>query len=272
MAPVTIIATRAEVFSPSPRPSPWPPASLRCLSGVFWRDHPRLQALTAPLPPAPIQGGFNGEVGVTIVASSAEDTVYDGESNRELVVFVEDLEPPGILVSKSTLSMREGGAGAYQVALATAPLSPVTVAVAVSWGSGQPHGVAVAPTSIGFAAGEARVWKTVSLDVAYSEGFIGDAQAVLTHSASSADVLYDSAAAVGAPPVEVGLTVLEQDRVGVCLGDCAQVTKHDHLFHGDEGLVEMPIEVLSADKVGRQALQPRIAARCRAAAWQCHIH
>lgn len=205
------------------------------------------------------QGGFNGEVGVTVVASSAEDTVYDGESNDELVVFVEDLEPPGIQVSKTAISLREGSATAYQVSLATAPLSPVTVTVALSWASGQPHGVAVAPTSVSFAAGESLVWKTVSLDVAYSEGFIGDSEAILTNSASSADVFYESANAVGAPPAEVALTVLEQDQIGVCLGSCVQVTRFDYLFYGTRkerrralrsaGVVEMPYEVLPASAV-----------------------
>lgn len=205
------------------------------------------------------QGGFNGEVGVTVVASSAEDTVYDGESNDELVVFVEDLEPPGIQVSKTAISLREGSATAYQVSLATAPLSAVTVTVALSWASGQPHGVAVAPTSVSFAAGESLVWKTVSLDVAYSEGFIGDSEAILTNSASSADVFYESANAVGAPPAEVALTVLEQDQIGVCLGSCVQVTRFDYLFYGTRkerrralrsaGVVEMPYEVLPASAV-----------------------
>lgn len=212
------------------------------------------------------QGGFNGEVGVTVVASSAEDTVYDGESNSDLVVFVEDLEPPGIQVSKTALEMPEGTQTAYQVSLATASLSPVTVTVALSWASGQPHDLAVQPTSLTFAAGEAQVWKTVSLDVPLSEGFIGDSEAVLTHSASSADVFYDSTNAVGAPAVDVVVSVLEQDRVGVCLGSCLQATRYDHLFYGDGGdrrrslsavgVVEMPHEVLSGNKVRSSGWAP----------------
>jgi hypothetical protein len=86
--------------------------------------------------------------------------------------------------------------------------------------------------------------------VASSAGFVGNSEATLEHSAASQDIFYNSAAELGAPPVNVGVSVLEKDRVGVCLGDCVQVTRYDYMFDGsDLSAVAMPHEARAGSEV-----------------------
>lgn len=231
LAPVTITFTDASgqlVFAP---------ASIEVSPGL---NSVTAQSVTVQA----TAGSFSGEVVVVASVTSTGDDMYDGVT-EELVVYEEAAQGQAILLSRSELSLEEGGEAVYQVALATPPLEEVTVSIGLTWTDGQPRNIVFEPANITFPAGEALTYQTVQLTLPPTEAFLGDGAAFLTHTASSADPRYSSTSGIGARPQELELTVSDSDAVGVCLGGCKNYTPYELFFvDGDQG-VPTPYEVVA---------------------------
>lgn len=90
----------------------------------------------------------------------------------------------------------------YQLALATAPSSDVTVTTSTSWLEGLPKELQ-GGLNVTFASGEALVWKRVSFVVPYNVTYLGTALLGITHAALSSDRLYNTGMPQAAPALEV---------------------------------------------------------------------
>ena len=183
-----------------------------------------------------IKGGFTGEVPVTVTVGNTLDALYDGVTNSELVVYVEDNTPPEVLITSSVSALQEGSTATFQVALSTPPTSDVTMELGPSWSSGLPHGAVIDPTTLVFPAGESQVYRTVSVTVPYSEEYRGDSALAVVPVLTSDDPFYDSGSGSGAmtTPPEIVFSVKDVDEVGVCLANCLASTPEEMLFTGTE--------------------------------------
>ena len=196
-----------------------------------------------------MQPGFNGSVGVLVSSSSSDDLQYDGLTNAELSVYVEDRTLPEVLVRSSTSEMHEGSLVTYEVALSTVPSSDVNLAIHLVWVSGLPFDMTVTPQVVVFPAGQQTTYQTVSLELPYDPSFLGDSAVEIKHTAISDDPYYDSLSGTGIAGKALPITVHDIDRVGVCLARCTGITRYDIVFtRGEEdGIVDTPYEVVTGE-------------------------
>ena len=172
-------------------------------------------------PPSLAFTAANWDTPQTVTVSAAEDdgdTAADaavvrhvasgggyGAVSADLAVSVAENDAPGLVLGAgASLSVPEGGAGAYTVALATQPAGPVAVSVAKAPG-GSPD-VAVSPSVLAFTALDWRSAQTVTVTAAEDDDAVADT-ATVRHRASGGG--YGSVAA------EVAVTVAEGDRAGL---------------------------------------------------------
>eukprot|EP00873_Tetraselmis_striata_P025523 jgi/Tetstr1/445787/TSEL_033434.t1 len=202
--------------------------------------------------------GIAGRLPVTVIASSEVDDAYHGLENNQLSVVVIDPRPPEILASRRLKSTQEGQVVEYQLALATAPSSDVTVTTSTSWLEGLPKELQ-GGLNVTFASGEALVWKRVSFVVPYNVTYLGTALLGITHAALSSDRLYNTGMPQAAPALEVRLSVDDVDQVGVCLKSCLDIDSYDVQFYGTgydgdgDEVVSTPYEISPID--GRVELE-----------------
>ena len=123
----------------------------------------------------------NGSVKVTVKTG----TGYTVGSTDSAKVTVNDDDPapgtPGLVISRNTLSVSEGGTGSYTVKLQTAPTGTVTVNIASNNAD-----VTVSSASLTFNANGSNLWntaQTVTVSAAQDNDDANDS-ATLTHTAS----------------------------------------------------------------------------------------
>eukprot|EP00873_Tetraselmis_striata_P014349 jgi/Tetstr1/434613/TSEL_023704.t1 len=137
-------------------------------------------------------------------------------TGRQLLAASLGAQGQAILLSRSELSLEEGGEAVYQVALATPPLEEVTVSIGLTWTDGQPRNIVFEPANITFPAGEAT-------DLTKRQHERDRSKAAGSWNSRFSD----------------------SDAVGVCLGGCKNYTPYELFFvDGDQG-VPTPYEVVA---------------------------
>ena len=140
-----------------------------------------------------------------VAASSADE--FDAVSIAGVAVTVTDNDTAGATVSKTTLTVAEGGSGAYTVVLDVQPTSDVVINVTKS-GSDD---VTVSPATLTFTTSNWSTAKTVTVAAAQDADAVNDA-ASIAHAvdASRSANEYDAVTIAG-----VAVTVTDDDTAGV---------------------------------------------------------
>ena len=145
-----------------------------------------------------------------VVASRSADE-YDAVSIAGVAVTVTDDETAGVTVSETTLTVAEGGSGAYTVVLDVQPTSDVVINVTKS-GSDD---VTVSPATLTFTTANWSTAKTVTVAAAQDADAVNDA-ASIAHAvdASRSANEYDNMTIAG-----VAVTVTDDDTAGVSVSE-----------------------------------------------------
>ena len=139
-----------------------------------------------------------------VAASSADE--FDAVSIAGVAVTVTDNDTAGVTVSKSTLTVNEGGSGSYTVRLNTQPASNVVIGVTKS---GSPD-VTVSPATLTFTTSNWSTAQTVTVTASQDADAVNDAAAIAhavdaSQSANEFDVVTIAGVAV---------TVTDDDTAG----------------------------------------------------------
>ena len=127
---------------------------------------------------------------------------------RTVAVTLADNDERGVVVSKTALTVSEGGSARYTVVLESEPTAAVTVEVTGHAGTD----LTVRPTSLTFTAMDWAVAQTVAVSAAEDDDTLADPEVVLSHAVSGGD--YADATAGG-----VTVTVLENDAPTLAIAD-----------------------------------------------------
>ena len=163
----------------------------------------------------------NWSVEQTVTVSAAEDddaladdpvtlthTVsggdYAGLAGGEVAVTVSEDETAGVTVSRTAMTVAEGGSDTYTVVLDTPPSADVTVAIGGHSGSD----VSPNPASLTFTPSNWSVEQTVTVRAAEDDDALADDPVTLTHTVSGGDY-------AGLAGGEVAVTVSEDETAGV---------------------------------------------------------
>ena len=122
-----------------------------------------------------------GDTGTLSVKVTADDGNSGAVSDTFDIVVSAAPGTPGLVISRNTLGVTEGGTGSYTVKLQTAPTGTVTVAIVSNNAD-----VTVRPSSLTFNANGSNLWntaQTVTVSVAQDNDDVNDS-ATLTHTAS----------------------------------------------------------------------------------------
>ena len=159
---------------------------------------------------------------VTVLAAADGDTANDsatlthtasgggyGSVTGDVAVTVTDNDTPGLVLDPTSLTVAEGGSGAYTVALATEPTGNVTVTVAGASGDvtvDTNPGMDGDQSTLTFTTGTWSTAQTVTVSAGQDNDTTNDS-ATLTHSASGGGY--------GSVTGNVAVTVTDDDTVGV---------------------------------------------------------
>ncbi len=145
-----------------------------------------------------------------VVASRSADE-YDAVSIAGVAVTVTDDETAGVTVSETTLTVAEGGSGAYTVVLDVQPTSDVVINVTKS-GSDD---VTVSPATLTFTTANWSTAQTVTVAAAQDADAVNDA-ASIAHAVDAARSAneYDNMTIAG-----VAVTVTDDDTAGVSVSE-----------------------------------------------------
>ena len=145
-----------------------------------------------------------------VVASRSADE-YDAVSIAGVAVTVTDDETAGVTVSETTLTVAEGGSGAYTVVLDVQPTSDVVINVTKS-GSDD---VTVSPATLTFTTANWDTAQTVTVAAAQDADAVNDA-ASIAHAVDAARSAneYDAVTIAG-----VAVTVTDDDTAGVSVSE-----------------------------------------------------
>ena len=186
-------------------------------------------------------------------ADAADDTTnithgafgadYDGVPIAAVAVTVTDDETVSVEISDSTLTVMEGGAGAYTVTLTSEPVGG-NVTVTPSIATGTDLTLSPAAGGLTFTAGNWNVAQMVALSTAEDDDAVDDA-VVITHAATGAD--YDAA-----PAVTVAVTIDDNDNVGVTVTP-------DTLALNENEFATYTVELTSAPSIGEVTVTPSSA-------------
>ena len=144
-----------------------------------------------------------------VAAQSANE--YDAVTIAGVAVTVTDNDTAGVTVSKTTLTVNEGGSGSYTVVLNTQPTSNVVISVTASGNTD----VTASPATLTFTTSNWSTAQTVTVRAAQDADAVNDA-ASIAHAvvaASSADE-YDAVSIAG-----VAVTVTDDDTAGVTVSE-----------------------------------------------------
>ena len=135
--------------------------------------------------------------GTTMWVADREDDKLDG---AKLYAYA---MPPGVIVDPTSLTVAEGGSGAYTMALNAAPTADVTVDITAG------SDVSVDPTSVTFDSSNWSAAQTVTVSAAHDDDAADDTVTLL-HSASTTDSDY-----LGISVADVPVTTTDDDSAGV---------------------------------------------------------
>ena len=198
-AEVTVTVARATTGSPDTNLSVKTGASLTFTTSNWNTDQ------TVTLQAAQDDDHANGSAKFVHTAS---DGGYD-DVTAELTATESDDDTAAITLSKTTLSVGEGGTASYKVKLATQPSAEVTVTVARKSGSGQDTDLSVKTgASLTFTTSNWNTDQTVTLEAADDEDH-ANGSAVFVHTAE--DGGYDDVTA------EITATESDDDTAGITL-------------------------------------------------------
>ena len=145
------------------------------------------RATSATIPVAIIDDGTQENAETVILTLTSGGTGYTlGSTTVHTLTITDNDDPPpsgtpGLVISRNTLSVLEGGTGSYTVKLQTAPTGTVRVAIA-----SDNTDVTVRPSSLTFNANGSNLWntaQTVTVSAAQDNDDVNDS-ATLTHTAS----------------------------------------------------------------------------------------
>ena len=157
--------------------------------------------------------------------------MYNGVTNTEVSIFVENTTPIEPLLQISSSGGFEGTPLTYQVALSTAPAEEVVVELQPTWLDGIPRNLTISPSRIVFPAGQPKQWQTVTIDIPYTPAYLGEGSILMTHTFISDDPFFDSSSgSVGMEPMVREFQVEDLDSIGVCLTNCSIVSKFNFIF------------------------------------------
>ena len=129
----------------------------------------------------------NGMATFTHTASSSADSDYDGIIIASVEATEADDDTPGVQLSRTAVTVSEGGSATYTVKLNTAPTAAVTVGVAKQ--SGGDGDLTLAPAALTFTTTDWSTAQTVTVSAA-EDGDKTAGTATITHSATSSDSAY----------------------------------------------------------------------------------
>ena len=131
----------------------------------------------------------DGSATITHTATST-DADYGGITIASVTATEDDNDTlAGVTVSKTSLTVAEGGSATYTVVLDTAPSANVTIAVANRGQSADDSDLTVSPASLTFTSTNYSSAQTVTVSAA-QDADDADGTAVVTHTATSTDASY----------------------------------------------------------------------------------
>ena len=151
------------------------------------------------------------DVTLTHTVASAADTTYDGIAAGTVAVSVTDDDRVGVTVDESELTLEEGEADTYTVALTSQPAGDVTVTI----GGNTDTDVSLSETTLTFTDQTWATAQTVTVTAEHDGDAVDEDDVTLTHTvASAADATYDGIAAG-----RVTVKVTDDDHVGVTIDE-----------------------------------------------------
>ena len=148
--------------------------------------------------------------GAVVLTHAASGGGYGGVPPATLRVTVADDDEVGIVLSKSALTIGEGGSAAYTVALGTRPTGNVRITV---WRSSYAVVFRRTAVPLTFTPANWNIPQTVRLRAVHDDDG-QDSAVVLTHAASGGGY-------GGVPPATLRVTVADDDEVGIVLSKSA---------------------------------------------------
>ena len=128
----------------------------------------------------------NSDISVTVSANAADyrlvDTTNNPVNQRTASVTIQDNDTRGVMVSGSPLVVNEGGTGAYEVVLNSAPTGEVTITLSPP----DNEDVSVSPTTLTFTALNWNTPQPVSVTTTEDTDDVDDT-ATITHTVAGAD-------------------------------------------------------------------------------------
>ena len=147
----------------------------------------------------------NDTATVTHTVTSA-DTGYSAASANNVDVTITDNDTAGITVSRTTLTVAEGGSGEYTIVLNTQPTADVTVTIVDPTDNTD---ATTTPNDLTFSSTDWSTAKTVTVNAAQDADAVNDT-ATVTHTVTSADTGYNAASANN-----VDVTITDNDTAGI---------------------------------------------------------
>ena len=144
-------------------------------------------------------------------SASSGDSRYDGVTITELVANEVDNDTPGVTVTGSPLSVREGSTATYSLKLKAQPSSAVTVTVTKVTG-GDADLTLTGSSALTFTTANWNTTQSVTISAAEDNSDSADGSATFGHSASSSDSRYDGA---NVTITELVATEVDNDTPGV---------------------------------------------------------
>ena len=144
---------------------------------------------------------------VTLGFGELPERVTAGEV-RTVAVTLADNDERGVVVSKTALTVSEGGSASYTVVLESEPTAAVTIEVTGHAGTE----LTVSPTRLTFTAMDWAVAQTVAVSAAEDDDTLADPEVVLSHAVNGGDYAGETAD-------DVTVTVLENDAPTLAIVD-----------------------------------------------------
>ena len=164
---------------------------------------------------------------LTHTVSSTDDTAYNSLPADSVDVRITEDDSAGVTVSESSLTIEEGGSGAYTVVLDTQPSADVTVTISGHSGTD----VSLDTTELTFTDGNWNVPQRVTVTAVEDDDAVDEQVVTITHTVSSTDdTNYD-----GLPADDVAVTITENDTVGVTVSETSLII--DEADSGDYTVV-----------------------------------
>ena len=154
----------------------------------------------------------NDDPGTITHAVSGGD--YDTVTAADVEVTITEDDTPGVSVSLTALTIKEGDSQSYTIVLDTEPAADVTVEIQAP----ENADIAVDKTTLTFTADDWNTPQTVTVTAAHDDDAVADDPGTITHTVSGGD--YDTVIAT-----DVEVTITEDDTPGVSVSLTALTIK-----------------------------------------------